>query len=223
MTPKTDHRTDPQARRKLKTRNTREALALARVLAESGVSPDLISIASVGFAVLGALGFLLTRTDHLFAVLGGLVLAGMGMQLRLACNLLDGMVAVEFGRKTRHGELMNDIPDRISDCLFFIAAGYAAPASWGPTLGFAVALLAVLTAYVRTLGKAIGADWHFAGPMAKQHRMAVMTLACICAGAAWFWGLHRETLGAGLVIVALGCLLTLIQRLRRIMRDLYAS
>jgi phosphatidylglycerophosphate synthase len=223
VTPTLDPRTDPQARRKIASRNTRLAHASARALAHAGVSPDIISIASIGFGVIGAGGFLLTRLDTPAFVLGGLVLAVIGMMMRLVCNLLDGMVAVEYGKKTRHGELMNDIPDRISDCLFFIAAGYAAPEPWGPTLGLAVALLAVMTAYVRTLGKAIGADWHFAGPMAKQHRMAVMSLACLAAGAGWFADLHREALGAGLLIVALGCLLTLINRLRRIVRDLYAS
>lgn len=183
----------------------------------------MISLASIGFGVLGAGGFLLTRLDTPAFVLGGLALAVLGMMMRLVCNLLDGMVAVEYGKKTPHGELMNDIPDRISDCLFFIAAGYAAPEGWGVALGFSAALGAVLTAYVRTLGKAIGADWYFAGPMAKQHRMAVMSMACCAAGVGWFWELHREALGVGLLVVVLGCGLTLINRLRRIVRDLYAS
>jgi hypothetical protein len=38
---------------------------------------------------------------------------------------------------------------------------------------------AVLTAYVRVLGGSIGLEEHFCGPMAKPHRMAVLTAACL--------------------------------------------
>ena len=39
--------------------------------------------------------------------------------------------------------------------------------------------LAILTAYVRVLGGAIGTRQYFIGPMAKPQRMAVMTVACV--------------------------------------------
>lgn len=150
-------------------------------------------------------------------------MAIVGMQLRLICNLLDGMVAVEHNRKTPHGELFNDIPDRISDCFFFIAAGYVADPRYGVTLGWLAALLSVMTAYVRTLGRAVGANWYFSGPMAKQHRMAVLSLACIVAIVLSFWNEHRIAISIGLGVIVVGCLPTLFNRLRRIVRDLYAN
>ena len=55
-----------------------------------------------------------------------LVLAVAGIQGRLLCNMLDGMVAIEGGRQTKSGEIFNDLPDRIADALIFICAGYAA-------------------------------------------------------------------------------------------------
>src|SRR5439155_982956 len=104
----------------------------------------------------------------------------------LLCNLLDGMVAIEGGLQSKSGDVFNEVPDRVSDALILVGAGYAtAPAlglAWAGALGSAAALLAVLTAYVRALGAALGTGQDFRGPMAKPHRMAALTAACL-AGA----------------------------------------
>ena len=47
------------------------------------------------------------------------------VQLRLLCNLLDGMVAIEGGKSTPTGALFNEIPDRLADALFLVPLGYA--------------------------------------------------------------------------------------------------
>src|SRR5439155_1499932 len=102
-------------------------------------------------------------------------------QLRLLANMLDGLVAVEGGRKTATGDLFNEVPDRFADVLILASAGYAL--SWlgtlGITFGWLVAVLAVLSAYVRVFGGSLGFQQSFTGPMAKQHRMAILTLACL--------------------------------------------
>ena len=48
------------------------------------------------------------------------------IQLRLVCNLIDGMVAVEGGLGTKTGDVFNDLPDRLADVLLLAGAGYAA-------------------------------------------------------------------------------------------------
>lgn len=45
------------------------------------------------------------------------------MQSRLLCNLFDGMVAIEGGKKSANGDLYNDMPDRFADALFIIPVG----------------------------------------------------------------------------------------------------
>ncbi len=56
----------------------------------------------------------------------GFVLGALCCQLRLICNLLDGLVAVEGGRGGADGAFWNEVPDRVSDILFLGAAGVAA-------------------------------------------------------------------------------------------------
>ena len=101
------------------------------------------------------------------------------VQLRLLANVLDGMVAVGRGVASPVGELYNEIPDRVSDTAVFAGIGFAAGS---PALGWAAALAAMATAYVRATGRAAGGGSDFRGPMAKQQRMALVTaLAVFCA------------------------------------------
>ena len=104
------------------------------------------------------------------------LLAAVCVQLRLVCNLLDGMVAIEGGKKSSVGAIYNEFPDRIADTLFLVPLGYAAAMPW---LGWFGALLAALTAYVRVFGGSLGLAQDFSGVMAKQRRMAALTAGLV--------------------------------------------
>jgi len=139
------------------------------------------------------------------------------IELRLAANMFDGMVALARGTASPIGELYNEIPDRISDSAVLIGAGVAAY-DWG--LGVAAALAAMATAYVRAAGKAAGAPNDFSGPMAKPHRMFLMTaLALWSALAPRSWQPEWagfDLAGLALIVVIAGCAVTALRRLRRI-------
>lgn len=138
-----------------------------------------------------------------------MLICALCIQGRLICNLLDGMVAIEGGKKSVLGALYNEFPDRIADSIFIIALGYATPF---PFLGWLGALAAALTAYVRVFGGSLGLPQDFRGPMAKQHRMAVMTLACVLGAVENHLYATGWSLLAALVMIALGSLLTCITR-----------
>ena len=144
-----------------------------------------------------------------------------GAQLRLTANMLDGMVALASGRASKTGELYNEVPDRVSDAAVFIGAGFA----WGGNvaLGFIATILAIFTAYVRAAGKIAGAPNEFCGPMAKQHRMLVITLACLYSAVvprSWqifhFAPFTTGVMAIGLGVIIAGCLITVVRRLKRI-------
>jgi phosphatidylglycerophosphate synthase len=202
-------------RRPIRARDTRWAVATARLLTGWGVSPNAISVASVVLAA-GA-GAALAGSAHVETLTSRALLClavVAGVQLRLLCNLIDGMVAVEGGLGTKTGELFNEFPDRLSDIFVLVGAGYAA-GPYGPPLGWAAALLAVLTAYVRALAGAAGVAQPFCGPMAKQQRMAVITLACVLSVAEGSLTGTRAVMPAALGVIALGSAATIVRRLRR--------
>ncbi|MCL1635354.1 CDP-alcohol phosphatidyltransferase family protein [Luteimonas sp. SX5] len=203
---------DPQSiahdsRRPIAARGSAFARHSAAWLAKSGITPNAISVLSIVFAAAGAAALLWLTTPW------GALLCAAGIQARLLCNLFDGMVAVEGGKASATGTLYNEVPDRIADSALLIALGYAAGIGW---LGWLAALLAALTAYVRTLGGALGQAQDFRGPMAKQHRMALMTLACLIAPIELALSGSRYALLIAAATIAAGSALTCWTRLRAI-------
>ena len=166
--------TEPTDRRPLKTRDRMWAKALARTLAARGVNPNHISLASIGAASLAGLFFCLAglpAASKLYLFFGAVF-----VQFRLLCNMLDGMVAMESGKQTPTGAFYNEFPDRVSDILILLGFGLAAGHTlYGLSLGSISASLALLTAYVRALGASMHGEQDFSGPMAKPHRMALIT------------------------------------------------
>lgn len=207
-------------RRPLKSRERGWSKYLLRKLSTSGVTPNQVSVASVGFAALSGI-FLLFHANF-GGALGNLMLCAaiLGIQLRLLCNLLDGMLAVEGGLRSPIGEIYNDLPDRISDSILFLSAGYAIGANefyaLGAALGWLAALLAVLTAYVRLLGAAAGTPHFFHGPMAKQHRMAVLTAALLLQIVELYFGETHRSLLIALLIISGGSAMTIFCRTRMV-------
>ncbi|PYJ24897.1 MAG: CDP-alcohol phosphatidyltransferase family protein [Verrucomicrobia bacterium] len=209
-------------RRPIATRNRKWAQAVTVWLASRNVSPNAISIAGMCACIIGGIALGVTSISD-YRVLW--LIAALGAQLRLTANMLDGMVAIASGRTSKIGELYNEVPDRISDAAVFIGAGFA----WGGNvaLGYIATILAIFTAYVRSAGKIAGAPNEFCGPMAKQHRMLVITLIGLYAAItprSWqMIAFNDSRIGLtslGLAVIVVGCVVTVIRRLGRIERAL---
>ncbi|MDA0660099.1 MAG: CDP-alcohol phosphatidyltransferase family protein [Planctomycetota bacterium] len=197
---------------------------IAESLIYCGASPNGISIAGALFGIIGGCAFAATTYWSGWEQSLWLVAAGM-IQLRLQCNLYDGMVAIATNRASPLGEIYNDVPDRVSDSALFIGLGYAVGGN--AILGYAAALAAMFTAYVRAIGKSGGAKQEFCGPMAKQHRMAILTaMAAYCAFAPTAWQPTWGTPSAigipavTLAVITIGSFITAARRLLRIARQL---
>ena len=209
-------------RRPIATRDRKWAQAATAWLSSRNVSPNAISIAGMCACIAAGLALGLTSVEYnrIFWLI-----AAVGAQLRLTANMLDGMVALVSGRASKVGELYNEVPDRVSDAAVFIGAGYA----WGGNvaLGYIATILAIFTAYVRAAGKIAGAPNEFCGPMAKQHRMLVITIAClysVIVPRSWqifhFGNFELSVMALALIVIIAGCLVTVVRRLQRIARGL---
>ena len=211
-------------RRPLKSRDTRWAAGCTRLLIRLSVQPNHISILSVMFAALAGACFLLVNRVETVAQIAIYLAAAAFIQLRLLCNLLDGMVAIEGGLRSPSGEVFNELPDRISDVVVLVPIGYSLPNfAWGPELAWCSAILALLTAYVRALGGALGMPQDFSGPMAKPQRMAVVTIACLLSVPEVLMHHRGNILPIALVIVAIGALITVVRRTVHLIRWLEAK
>ncbi len=198
-------------RRPIAARNLGATQRMAGALVARGASPNGISVAGMLAGMGAGLAFAAAAWWP-----GGAtplwLLGALLVQARLMANLLDGMVAIGRGVASPVGELYNEVPDRVSDTAVLMGLGVAAGSL---ALGLGAALAAMLTAYVRTTARAAGAPMDFAGPMAKQHRMALATgLAVWCAVIPGGWG-GASAVRAVLVVVTLGSAFTAWRRLAR--------
>lgn len=194
-------------RRPIGARSANWAQKSAQFLANTNISPNQISIASIFFSAIGAYLLMLYPNP------AGFVGCALAIQARLVCNLLDGMVAVEGGKKSPLGQIYNEFPDRIADSLLIVALGYCIGM---PALGWFGALAAALTAYVRVFGGSLGLPQDFRGPMAKQHRMAVIIAACLLGALEQTLNGTQFALITASVVVALGSAVTCITRTKTI-------
>ena len=185
-----------------------------------GIRPNQVSVMSVVFAAGSA--------ACLWAIIKGSgspallwVLAAVGIQLRLVCNLMDGMLAVEGSLKSPDGDLYNEFPDRLSDTIILAALGYTAGGEPGIALGWLCAAGALMTAAVRMHGASLTGRHDFRGPMAKPHRMALATAGCLIMAALVAFGVAVTVLPWVLGMMAAGIVVTLFRRLRALSRNLH--
>jgi phosphatidylglycerophosphate synthase len=208
-------------RRALVTRRARWTGRLAHALARAGVQPNTISIA--GLVCAGIAGLTLAIAPALTASTSRaalLVGAAAAIQLRLLCNLLDGMLAIEHGLQTKSGAIFNEVPDRIADVVILVGAGQSVRMlHGGSTLGWSAATLALFTAYVRVLAGSLGLTQHFIGPMAKQHRMFTLTIAALVSVVEALLRWPPFGLYFGLVVIVCGSLVTVVRRTERVVDE----
>ena len=212
----------PASRRPIADLFRRTARGAVEWCVRHGVHPNTVSYASV-VAAAGAAACFAWAGD----VPALLIPAAGFCYLRLWFNMLDGMVALASGQASPVGEIVNELPDRVSDVLIFV--GVAHSGLCHPLGGYWAALAAVFTAYVGTLGQAAGAHREFSGLMSKPWRMVALHVGGWLTLALLWWGRGAIEYGGltvldwtYLVIVA-GCVQTIAIRLVRIVRALRAQ
>jgi phosphatidylglycerophosphate synthase len=192
----------------------RTADAATRFCVRNGIHPDAISYLSILAAI--AAGFCFWKSGQIRWLL---IVVPFFCFLRLWFNMLDGMVAVAANKASRRGEILNDLPDRISDIIILV--GVAHSGLMNPLIGYWAAIFAVLTAYVGLFGQAVGAQREFGGMMSKPWRMVTLSIG------AWTT-FFPDTISFGsftildwtCLIVIAGCFETIVVRLKRIMAAL---
>ena len=209
------------SRRPIKSRSAKWSITLAANLAKAGISPNFISSMSVVFALAGGMLFFFAPKLEPFVQIFCFIGAAVCMLIRLICNMIDGMIAVEYGKQSKLGAVFNEFPDRLADAIFLVSAGYASQyGQLGNEFGWMAALLAVLTAYIRAFAVSLGLQNDFCGPMAKPHRMSVLIVAALLAAGETALGMTPNVLFYGLCIIVLGAVITCIRRTRHIVSAL---
>ena len=212
---------EPTSRRPIAGMFRRTAHAAVRVAVRARIHPDVFSYASIAAAAIAAWLFWQSRTHPRY-----IVIAVAFAMLRLWLNMFDGMVAVAAGKASRKGEIVNDLPDRISDVLIFVGIAHS---GWcNAFYAYWVALAAVIVAYVGLFGQAVGVQREFSGLMAKPWRIVLLSIGALTTMFLVLSGQRYWTAGLSIldwthIVILVGSAQTIIVRLRRIFRALDAA
>lgn len=208
----------PTSRRPISDLFRKTAHGAVRLCIKLHIHPDAISYASVVAAAGAAVCFY-----YSFVHLKLLAPAALLCILRLYFNMLDGMVALAANKASLRGEIVNELPDRISDILIFTGLAHS---GWlAPPLAYWAAILALLTAYVGTLGQAVAGKRRFEGLMSKQWRMLTLALAAAATLALHLLKRPTQYLNLSLlawsqILIIGGCTQTILLRLANTLNDL---
>jgi CDP-diacylglycerol--glycerol-3-phosphate 3-phosphatidyltransferase len=91
--------------------------------------------------------------------------------LRMALNAADGMLAREFGHKSKLGAYLNELCDVVADAALYLPFALVMP--WGVAGVAAVIFLATATEFAGVLGIMVGGERRYDGPMGKSDRALV--------------------------------------------------
>lgn len=205
----------PTSRRPIADMFRRTAHSSVRACIRFDIHPDTISYLSIVASALAGVCFWLSGVHAWLLILGPAF-----CYLRLWFNMLDGMVALESGKASWRGEILNDLPDRASDVLIFVGVAHSGLGT--PAGGYWVAIMALLTAYVGMFGQAVGVQREFSGLMSKPWRMVTLhigawvALGFLLSGAEVSSADGLTVIDWTCLVIILGCVQTVTVRLKRI-------
>jgi CDP-diacylglycerol---glycerol-3-phosphate 3-phosphatidyltransferase len=206
----TMHLMELQSVYSLKPRFRASLRGVERAVIARGINADQVTAAGLACGVGAAMAILLSATSLRWLLcVPPLVLA------RLACNALDGMIAVDTNHARPIGQVANEFADRIADACILAMSMRAG----SPLLGIVTLALVLLTSYLGTVAQAAGGTRQYIGVMGKADRMILLALAAPVAAS----GPAGVVLAAVLGVIAAGSAVTIAQRWSAIHRELTRS
>lgn len=134
-------------------------------LAAAGVTANQVTSAAAAIScVVGAIVAWAAKP-------GLFLLLPLWLFLRMALNAIDGMLAREFGQKSRLGAYLNELGDVVADAALTWPFAMSAPFNAGSV--FVVIFLAALSEYAGVMGPLAGAGRRYDGPLGKSDRALV--------------------------------------------------
>jgi CDP-diacylglycerol--glycerol-3-phosphate 3-phosphatidyltransferase len=146
-----------------------------RGLARVGVTANQVTLAACLASV--ALGVFLVFDSRWILLLPPFLF------VRMALNAVDGMLAREFGQKSRLGAYLNEITDVVADSFLYLPFAYLP--GFDPLWIGVVIVLAVISEMTGVVGVMTGAGRRYDGPMGKSDRAFLFGAMALWIGSGW--------------------------------------
>ena len=145
---------------------------LLRMLKRLGVTPNSLTVLAILLSLV--LGYLFSQAEShniyfLYVTLGLLV--------RMMLNALDGMMARIYEMQSRTGEVLNEVGDVVSDVAIFFPLLFLEDLDF--RLAFCFIILSVVNEFCGIIGKVMGGERRYDGPMGKSDRATFVGVICL--------------------------------------------
>ncbi|MEV0415631.1 phosphatidylinositol phosphate synthase [Streptomyces sp. NPDC050448] len=195
---------------------TRVLTPFAAFLLRRGVSPDAVTLIGTAGVVAGALVFF-PRGEFFWGTIT--------ITLFVFSDLVDGNMARQAGVSSRWGAFLDSTLDRVADAAIFggLALWYAGSGNDNVLCAVAIFCLASgqVVSYTKARGESIGLPVAVNGLIERAERLVISLVAAGLSGLVIFgvpsW--IEVLLPVALWIVAVGSLVTLIQRVVTVRRE----
>ena len=152
---------------------------IAKLLAVVGISPNLLSVASLVFAVLAGLFFFFAGNAPYLPFNPILLLAGVFVCLSAFLDGIDGVLAREIGNANKKGDFLDHVLDRYSDVFIIggvVLGGYVHP-RW--EIGVIAIIGVLLSSYMGTQAQAVGLSRVYGGLIGRVDRLLIIIVATL--------------------------------------------
>lgn len=139
----------------------------------------------------------------------------IGLLIRMALNALDGMMARKFNQTSKLGEVLNEVGDIVSDVILFFPLLKFQPESLYLIIVFII--LSIINEFSGLIGKVVGKERRYDGPMGKSDRALILGLYGLIA----FFGVNISNYSQ--YIFGLIILLLLISTYTRLKKSLHEA
>ncbi|MFI0942101.1 phosphatidylinositol phosphate synthase [Streptomyces sp. NPDC021020] len=195
---------------------TRVLTPFAAFLLRKGVTPDTVTLVGTAGVVAGAL---------VFYPMGQFFWGTVVITLFVFSDLVDGNMARQMGRSSRWGAFLDSTLDRVAD-----GAVFGGLAMWYAGKGDDLVLCAVtifclasgqVVSYTKARGEAIGLPVNVNGLVERSERLVITLVLCGLSGFHRTFGVPgiQYLLPIALWVVAVGSLVTLVQRVVTVRRE----
>ncbi|MFI8102985.1 phosphatidylinositol phosphate synthase [Streptomyces sp. NPDC086023] len=195
---------------------TRVLTPFAAFLLRRGVSPDAVTLIGTAGVVAGALVFF-PRGDFFWGTIT--------ITLFVFSDLVDGNMARQAGVSSRWGAFLDSTLDRVADAAIFggLALWYAGGGHDNVLCAVAIFCLASgqVVSYTKARGESIGLPVAVNGMVERAERLVITLVAAGLSGLQTFGvpGWIGVLLPVALWVVAVGSLVTLVQRVVTVRRE----
>jgi CDP-diacylglycerol---glycerol-3-phosphate 3-phosphatidyltransferase len=180
---------------------------LLEMLYKAGVSANAITWSGILLSTVAGVLFWIHPYGNIFLLIPVVLL------VRMAINALDGMMARTYNMQSKAGEMLNELGDVWSDLVLFLPLLQLKWLNVYVVLAFL--FLSVINEFAGVMGKVIGGERRYDGPMGKSDR--ALLVGAFCLSYCCWKGMEERY---GTYVFGIACVLLVLSTVIRIRKSL---